>query len=177
MRVSKKFFLGKQFFSPTIPYTVRMTAEEIDARMTAMAAKLDALEGAFLKSSLDQNKIGVTQSSESKKRHKTANDVKLEGGGEPAHIPEFDDVATNCFEILNNLSGASSCSSESDDSMEDYNEKLARPHARPPKKRGGHLSVCHQCARPVHAFVRPWPKIGTETWTQSNYFCFECGLI
>ena len=186
MRVSKKFFLGKQFFSPSIRPMSGCTAVEIEANLKQMATGLVTLEERFLSSAREQQKAAAKPPAEcsSSKRQKRPKGAAVKPKKEKRELSNFDDVANSCFEILNNITTASCYSSESDDSMDEFSEHhqdtSTKPHVhvRMPKQRAVPMGQCHQCARPVHAFVRPWPKIGTETWTQSNnYFCFECGLI
>jgi hypothetical protein len=180
MRVSKKFFLGKQFFSPSIRPMSGCTAVEIEANLKQMATGLVTLEERFLSSAREQQKAAAKPPAEcsSSKRQKRPKAATVKPKKEKRELSNFDDVASSCFEILNNITTASCYSSER---MNSANTTRTRAPSLTFTCACPNSVLCQWASAinaPVHAFVRPWPKIGTETRIQSNNcLCFECGLI
>jgi hypothetical protein len=180
MRVSKKFFLGKQFFTPTIRLRKGMTAIEIEQKMQTVAAELELLEAQFLAHSKPRvagMKSDVHESDTSvcrKRRKLTPCKAEINVDATPAVVCkmeevetpsfDFDDVAVSCFEILND--GFESEGSEetigewSDDAWSDFGENQHGIDAGPHKE-------CPYCQRTLHAF----------TTFGDSHFCFVCGLL
>ena len=185
LRVSKKFFLGKQFFSPTIRYQAGLTAVKIEQRMRAEAAELQCLEAQFL-SGLQQQ-AAVKSKAPGAKRRKVAGKAdtcKVEKvvptpvcKVEPVDAPpppalsqlDFDDVAINCFELLNDGFESEGSDDFMDDLIGAVVHKQETSHFTSPPVTAATATQRHECpfcCRQVHTF----------TSFGNSYFCFECGL-